>query len=391
MYDRNTWQGYDHYFSFKHIPGCGKQPRPMTFRKNEDSFEGAKKEIKMLIEHETFRLLGNGDTFHILLSGGLDSCIVLHIIRKFALHCKIISHTLNYTGTWEGKSLDLEYARKLSKIYRTEHHEHVVTEKQMIDEMPLILNKLGMPFSGFVSPWFAAKMLPPDVSVFTGDLSDELFGSYKGPREISKLDLPKQMWLGWRAQLDGWIVFTKEEKEQLYSDKFKALVDLESAERLMKTWMPETDDKINAMLGFDWVSTLPDQVFYSPQKLMPNADLSPYMSPQLIDYVTALPGEYKVKDSNVKYILKEAFKDEIPDFVVDREKEGFVQPSNYWLLHNWKPCATNMVIGASGHGLWNEDYIQKLVRDFYDGKTELQYKVWSLLCFHIWWSYVRRA
>ena len=184
MYSKLTYQNLDHYFTFKHVPGIGIQFRPMNRLPCGDSFDTAKSMIRAMVYTETKNLVETNPEIHILLSGGLDSCITLRCLRA-ATDKKIISHTLNYTGTWEGKNTDLEYARMISEIYKTEHHEHIVTEREMCEDFPAIAKKLRYPFAGFVSPYFAAKMLSGVKTVFTGDLSDELFGSYKGPREAS--------------------------------------------------------------------------------------------------------------------------------------------------------------------------------------------------------------
>ena len=119
---------------------------------------------------------------------------------------------------------------------------------------------------------------------------------------------------------------------------------------------------------------------------MPHEDVSPFMNAYFIDYVTALPGEYKVKNGNVKHILKEAFRGHIPDFVIDREKEGFVQPSNHWLFHDWQDWVREVLSDKNmdNHNLWNKDYVHDLVYKFYAGDRTLQYKVWVLVCFQIW-------
>jgi asparagine synthase (glutamine-hydrolysing) len=364
----------------------------MNYKLNPATFDEAKEFIKRELFNETARLLYPihtcCDPIHILLSGGLDSCITLYCLREH-YRGRIISHTLNYAGTWEGKDTDVECARKLSEIYGTEHYEHIVTEREMREDFPDIVKALGLPFAGHVSPYFAAKMLPENMPVFTGDLSDELFGSYKGPREVMSV-APEESLCMWRYELEGWNIFLDTEKEKLYSDKMKSKIDYRCYD-LVRSWMPELEprtDRINAMLGFDWVSVAPDQVFYSPLKLMRNEGWSPFMSPRLIDYVTALPGEYKVRSGNVKHILKETFRGAIPDFVIERQKEGFVQPSNHWLFHNWQGWVRDILSDKcmDRHGLWNKDYVHGLVDQFYNGDRTLQYKVWVLFCFQMWWN-----
>jgi len=383
MYSLLTPQNIDHYFSFKHIPGCGKLFRPMNRVRCNDSFDDAKVKVREMLMESASHIAWNAleSTCHILLSGGLDSCITLHTIRQH-YDGKIISYTLDYTGTWEGKSTDLEYARELSKIYNTEHYEYAVTADEMKSNFNEIVRMLKYPFAGFVSPFFAAKMLPPDVPVLTGDLSDELFGSYKGPREVSGAgdDVLK-----WRMSLPGWIVFSQEEKERLYKKSFMALLERDASSKLAGRWYRDTGDRINDMLEFDWLSIAPDQVFYSPSKLMLwNEDVSPFMDANFIDYATSLPGEYKVKDGNIKYILKEAFRGFIPDFIIDRKKEGFVQPSNYWLYHDWKEWVMETMETAKDSDIFNYEEIQAIVSDYYAGKKENEYKVWAIFCYLKW-------
>ena len=40
----------------------------------------------------------------------------------------------------------------------------------------------------------------------------------------------------------------------------------------------------------------------------------------------AIPGKYKIKNKNHKYILKRALRGTIPDEIIDRKKEGFALP-----------------------------------------------------------------
>jgi asparagine synthase (glutamine-hydrolysing) len=378
-------QNIDYFFTFKHIPGCGRQFRPFATWRSDDTFDDAKLKLRNLLRAATAKNVGKTDyngVYHVLLSGGLDSCITLHLLRE-KTDAIIRTYTLHYIDAWEGKQTDLEYARRLSDIYKTEHYEHLVTEREMRRDFARIVTALELPFAGFVSPWFAGKMMPRDNDVYTGDLSDELFGSYKGPREIPTNLTTRGEIAAWRGKLNSWIVFDEDEKDLLYNVSFKNLICRGSSSRLVNYWLPEDcSDKINAMIQFDWRSTGPDQVFYSPSKLMHQNDISPFMDKKVIDYVNSLPGEYKVKDGNIKYLLKETFKGFIPDFIIDRKKEGFVQPSNYWMKNNWKdeikeicnfPCE-----------ILNQDYIDDIVHKYYSGDDTLEYKVWTITCFKMW-------
>lgn len=384
MYDLVTPQNIDLYFSFKHVPGCGRQFRPFNPLPTILSFDSATVELRNLLQKSAVATLANHDengVYHVLLSGGLDSCITLHLLREHTNNL-IRTYTLHYADAWEGKQTDLEYARRLSDIYQTEHYEKIVTAREMWNDLPKIVEELRLPFAGFVSPWFASKMLP-DAPVYTGDLSDELFGSYKGPREASLESMDRENLLSWRRALPAWIVFTEYDKERLYSNEFKKQCNLNETKRLFDTWLPkDCSDTVNAMIQLDWVSIGPDQVFYSPSKLMRQWVVSPYMNRDVIDFVNSLPGEYKVQNGNVKRILKEAFRGVIPDWVIERPKEGFVQPSNHWLKHQWEKQAREVC----GRPSWvlKPETVRDIVDKYYAGDDRLQYQVWTILCFQLW-------
>ena len=52
----------------------------------------------------------------------------------------------------------------------------------------------------------------------------------------------------------------------------------------------------------------------------------PFLDNDLVDFAFRIPGEYKIKNSNPKIILKEAFSDFVPQSVINRKKVGFVAP-----------------------------------------------------------------
>jgi asparagine synthase (glutamine-hydrolysing) len=47
---------------------------------------------------------------------------------------------------------------------------------------------------------------------------------------------------------------------------------------------------------------------------------APFLDTALVDYSLAIPGELKVKDGSMKWILREAMESILPDYIVNREK-----------------------------------------------------------------------
>ena len=49
----------------------------------------------------------------------------------------------------------------------------------------------------------------------------------------------------------------------------------------------------------------------------------PFLDHRLVEYVVNIPSKYKIKGDIEKYILKESFRNFLPDEIIDRKKETF--------------------------------------------------------------------
>ncbi|MCZ7597016.1 MAG: asparagine synthase C-terminal domain-containing protein, partial [Gammaproteobacteria bacterium] len=49
----------------------------------------------------------------------------------------------------------------------------------------------------------------------------------------------------------------------------------------------------------------------------------PLLSADVVDYVTALPVDYRISGTTTKRILRDAFRDCLPAEILDRSKMGF--------------------------------------------------------------------
>lgn len=61
----------------------------------------------------------------------------------------------------------------------------------------------------------------------------------------------------------------------------------------------------------------------------------PFLDYRLVEYVLALPSEYKIKNSVTKYILREALTGVTPNIILNRyDKLGFATPEEIWVKEN---------------------------------------------------------
>ena len=114
-----------------------------------------------------------------LLSGGLDSSIVAALVSRFAKY-QVETYSIGIEG-----GEDFKYAKMVSEHIGSKHSEIVFTEKEFIEAVPTVIEKIesydttsvrasvgNYLVSKYISEHSDAKVL------FNGDGSDELMGGY---------------------------------------------------------------------------------------------------------------------------------------------------------------------------------------------------------------------
>ena len=121
-----------------------------------------------------------------LLSGGLDSSLVTAIVAR-ELKKRNPNMTLNtYSIGLEG-SVDLYWGRRVAEHLGTCHHEVVVTELEFILSIKETIEQTESycttTIRASVGNYLISKYIQnttEDVVIYCGDMSDEIFGSYRG-------------------------------------------------------------------------------------------------------------------------------------------------------------------------------------------------------------------
>lgn len=324
------------------------------------------------------------------LSGGIDSGIVAAIAAKISAK-PIKTFSLIYDDESEtgGKRTDREYARWLSEIYNTEHHEEAISFCDFPRELPNIIRCIGEPFSGYVSVYFISRFARQYVkAAMSGDWPDELFGSYK-PHRLAYQNPSEEPW---RLRYSV-LVFNDEEKQELYSEEVRRKTDRYSTLEHLKRYFCDltAEDPLNQMLESEFRSFFPDHTFMSIDRLSQAHSLeiiAPYSAPEFVDFAIKIPGQLKMKNGETKYILKQLALKYLPREIVYRQKEGFVTPT-LPLVRRLKDYVKSTLSPGNlkKHGLFNIEYVQWLMDDFYvNGNEEKAYKLWNLVSFQVWYE-----
>ncbi|HEU12659.1 MAG TPA: asparagine synthase [Euryarchaeota archaeon] len=109
----------------------------------------------------------------VLLSGGLDSSIILSIVRE---HYDVIAYTVGVEG-----SRDLNNARDVARRLDVEHQPILLSREMVLNAIWRLINKyrdLSVVELSFEIPFYIGVSRARERNIFTGQGADELFGGY---------------------------------------------------------------------------------------------------------------------------------------------------------------------------------------------------------------------
>jgi asparagine synthase (glutamine-hydrolysing) len=92
-------------------------------------------------------------------------------------------------------------------------------------------------------------------------------------------------------------------------------------------------------------------------------------------------------------ILKEAMKDLLPHHILHRAKKGFGIPIAEWLKGRLNPLMRDMLAPdrLRSQGLFEPDYVERLIREHEAGKASHHKELWTLLVFQLWFDRFLKA
>ena len=371
----------------------------------------------------------------ILLSGGIDSSTVAAFATQHATE-KVKTFSIGF----EEDSFDeSKYARQVAKHLNTEHYEEKLSAEKAGDLITEIGKWLDEPLSdGSLIPTFLlAQFVRKHVTVaLGGDGGDELFAGYpmyyahtvaakyNAIPALSASGLIEPVVNALPVSTNN-MSFDYKAKRFVRSAKYD---NIDAASRLVrivlnrsstqsfsqKTFSPKpTPTSIAASARLVDASDAKNVIeqmqyadinFYMAEDILTKVDRAamavsletraPFLDPRVGQFAASIPVEYKLKGKSGKYILKDAMKDLLPHNILNRPKKGFGIPIAEWLKGRLNPLMHDMLSPErlNKQGLFNVDYVQRLIKQHEDGAASHHKELWTLLVFQLWGrSFLRGA
>lgn len=269
------------------------------------------------------------------LSGGIDSSAIVSIASQ-KTEKNLKTFHLNW-GDSKNKINEKFYADLVSRKFNTVQSEQNINSKEIIKLIPKLIWHLDEPMAdaAFIPTYSLAKLASLEVKVIlSGAGGDELFGGYATHIKpnllrylLQKIIRKKDIY---KSNYDRWIDGDQLKYKQLFPwyvcDSYKDKYNFDE--------ISKNEDWLDKCLHSDTEKYLQDNILMLTDKMSMAASIEcrvPFLDHRLAEFIYSLDSKLKIKGKEQKYILKKAFKNIIPEEVLNRKKEGFGVPVENWI------------------------------------------------------------
>jgi asparagine synthase (glutamine-hydrolysing) len=359
------------------------------------------------------------------LSGGVDSSIVSLCLAQ-QKHSKIETFSIGF----EKKSFDeSDKSRLVSKLINSNHHEFIISEKDLSKSIDEIILNFDEPFadSSALATYLVSNKTKDYVKVaLTGDGGDEVFGGYN-KYYIGKLNqkytslIPQKTHESLLYLANKLLVSNQDSRglsfklNRLFNsinyadDYYYNIISLGFLESELKNlFQPNAfitaslnyykdislKSQVNSIHGFraiDKLISLEGDLLVKVDRTSMLASIecrAPFLNKVIWDFTNQLPDSYLISGWDKKHILKEAFKDYFPKDFLNKSKKGFGVPVGDWLRSELRSELFSYVDKAFiiKQNIFNYDVILKIVEDHMNSKIDNTFRVWTFYCFQKWYK-----
>lgn len=358
------------------------------------------------------------------LSGGVDTSTLTCLVKDLGRSENFQTFSLKMGE----KSFDeSSYQQIVANYAKTEHHEILVSPDTVLEAMYKHMAYIDEPCGdgSAIPSYILSAYSKKHVDVLlSGEGGDEVFnaysiygaykirdwytrytpkslrdiaywGAHKLPSSYKKLSFdfqakrftegsslhPASAHIFWRH------VFTDSEKHSIFMDSqpFE-----ESGDFMIKKY-----ESLNFEEGLSRVSFLDFEHFFVDDLMVKNDRMFmansietrfPYMDRPLVEYMTTVPADLRLKGLKRRHIQKQAMRNSLPKEILQRSNFGLEMPHSIWFFDKFRPIIDKYINKETIDrvGLFNWEFIQQIRNDHYSKKRDYGRGLWCLLLFLIW-------
>lgn len=362
------------------------------------------------------------------LSGGVDSGLVVSTLAKNSKE-RVKTFSIGFN---DKEYSELEIAKIVAKKYNTDHTEILVDSGNVSDMLVNLLKYIGEPFAdpSILPTYFVCREISKYVKVaLSGDGGDEVFGGYgvfltaymtdkfientpnKSLRKIKAVGNQLLSRIGMSAnsyalynsfynmsgsdKLNRYMGFNFEEKKFLYASNLVGNANY-SLNILNRIW--DKNDTTSSITNALFLSSLETRLLHGYLVKVDRMSMknslevrSPFLDKDLIEFSFSINNNLVFGNGkSTKYLLKKIVERNYDSDIFSRKKRGFGLPIKKWLKSDLKQMVYDVLLSSSfkNRGLFNYNYVEKLIDDHMNKHVDNTHKIWALLCLELWFQQI---
>ena len=308
-------------------------------------FDGNVKDIPMLLREKLKKavemtLMGRREV-GLFLSGGLDSSSIFYeLIHSSKTKPNTFSTRFIEPNKDTNYNEDANLAKMLSEKFNSNHKEILIGEQEWIDNLEKCVLALEEPRQGKSLPaYYATNKLLADNGMtvtLSGDGGDELLAGYKH-HQVPLLSKDNR---------------TFKKKLEMLRAGHKSLknkdlnISLDEQWNYLMSWLPKgklTGDSLNDFMYIESLAVMAEDFLIRNDKLGMAFSMEarfPMLCNVFKDFARSIPGVEKVNQEFLKvnhvlhnkHLLRKAYKNKLPDNIVNKTKSGWRAPTDHWII-----------------------------------------------------------
>src|SRR5690242_5151670 len=341
----------------------------------------------------------------VFTSGGLDSSFLAAAVARAMPGQRIHTYAARFAAPGYDES---DFAQAVTRDIHSIHHNVLADDLSLSRAFDVVTSRLAEPVGdpAILPTYLLAEAARADVKVvLSGEGADELFGGYPTyvghkAAEIWRR-IPRPLRGAFAAAVRRWPSSTGKVTIEFLLKQFVAGAERPWLERhaawfgalgptpeavgtlaeLLRDFPAAPD--LDRVLWLDFLTYLPDNLLVKVDRGTMLASIearAPFLDRAVLELVLPVPAARKVRGWETKAILKEAARDLVPAYVIDRRKRGLSVPVASWLNGALRDRADRYFAAPRFGG----ERVTALWAEHRQGRSNHARKLWPVLIAELW-------
>lgn len=392
-------------------------------------------EILRLLRASITKRMMSDVPFGVFLSGGVDSSANVALMSE-QMSRPVETFTVGFK---DAEYLnELESARRIARQFNTNHHEVMISEKEMQDFLPRLIFHQDEPIGDPVCvPLYYVSQLARDsgtIVVQVGEGADEIFSGYENyvrnlrayenfwrhaervplsirraisgmarpPLEASgrkraAIELLRRLGAGEPMFWGGVVVYDETFKPRVLSPQMRQRWNHLSSLEVVQPYLQHIErerpdsDFLARLTYLELKLRLPELLLMRVDKITMAASVEarvPFLDHHLVEYAMALPRSLKVSGASGKHILKRALEGVLPRDLLYSPKRGFGAPVREWFRNGLGEWFDSHLLNSTmrRRDFLDYNFVSRLIAEHTEGRRDWGFHLWALLNLSVWYE-----